>query len=199
MHDKTLQRTTNGKGEVTAATLAELKSLDAGSWKDARFAGEPVPSLEEELMARKGGKCRPVIEIKGKGISKAVVDAVKRAGMVQEASIIAFDATAVKEVRSLEPGIECAWLSSKEPEGTPEQQADAIAAEARECHAVVVNLNYNMLSRELVASLKARNLGVWCWTINDPAVARALMAWGVDAITTDRVDVMLDLRKSLSR
>lgn len=49
IHDGTLDRTTNGSGAVAEYTLAEIKALDAGSWKDARFAGEPVPTLDEAL------------------------------------------------------------------------------------------------------------------------------------------------------
>ena len=47
IHDKTVDRTTNGTGEVTEMTLAEIRKLDAGSWFDPRFAGEKVPTLEE--------------------------------------------------------------------------------------------------------------------------------------------------------
>lgn len=49
MHDTTLDRTTNGKGPVSEFTLAELKQLDAGSWKNARFQGEQIPTLDEAL------------------------------------------------------------------------------------------------------------------------------------------------------
>ena len=42
MHDKTVDRTTNGSGAVSDLTLNEIKKLDAGSWKDKKFAGEKV-------------------------------------------------------------------------------------------------------------------------------------------------------------
>ena len=53
IHDATVDRTTNGKGKVCEKTLAELKTLDAGSWKGAEFAGEKIPTFVEflELMA----------------------------------------------------------------------------------------------------------------------------------------------------
>ena len=49
MHDATVDRTTNGSGRVDSMTLEELRSLDAGSWKGAEFAGEKIPTLEEFL------------------------------------------------------------------------------------------------------------------------------------------------------
>ena len=52
IHDATLDRTTNGKGKVADFTLAELKKLDAGSWLDAAFAGERIPTLEEVFALR---------------------------------------------------------------------------------------------------------------------------------------------------
>jgi len=49
IHDSTVDRTTNGKGAVSSLTLAELKKLDAGGWKDKRFAGVRMPTLDEAL------------------------------------------------------------------------------------------------------------------------------------------------------
>ncbi|MBZ0251997.1 MAG: hypothetical protein K8I02_01540, partial [Candidatus Methylomirabilis sp.] len=47
IHDDDVRRTTDGRGLVKDLTLAELRRLDAGGWKDARFAGERIPTLEE--------------------------------------------------------------------------------------------------------------------------------------------------------
>ena len=49
MHDKTVDRTTDGAGAVERLTLAEIKSFDAGSWKDPDFAGTQVPTFAEAL------------------------------------------------------------------------------------------------------------------------------------------------------
>lgn len=49
IHDDTLDRTTTGTGEVAEMTLKEIRPLDAGSWFDAKFAGEQVPTVEEVL------------------------------------------------------------------------------------------------------------------------------------------------------
>src|SRR5579872_2708757 len=49
IHDNTVDRTTNGTGKVSDLTLDEIRRLDAGSWFDANFAGEKVPTVEEVL------------------------------------------------------------------------------------------------------------------------------------------------------
>lgn len=49
MHDHAVDRTTNGTGLIREKTLAEMKALDAGSWKGEQFAGEQVPTFREFL------------------------------------------------------------------------------------------------------------------------------------------------------
>jgi glycerophosphoryl diester phosphodiesterase len=64
IHDGKVDRVTNGKGAVSNLTLAELKSLDAGSWKDPKYAGEKLPTLIETLDYAKSAKIGVYIEIK---------------------------------------------------------------------------------------------------------------------------------------
>ena len=49
IHDRDVARTTNGQGFVDEMTLAEIRALDAGGWKDAAFQGEKIPTVEEFL------------------------------------------------------------------------------------------------------------------------------------------------------
>ncbi len=190
MHDKTVNRTTNGEGQVTELSLQQLRKLDAGLWKHEKYTGERIPTLTEALQLLKGTDCQPVIEIKMEGISRKVVDEVRSLDMIDGVAVIAFSSSVVSEIRTLEPRMTCAWLCSKNLEGSPSQQADWLQARARECKAELLDLNYNMLSPELVAELKRRELGVWTWTVNEPVVMKALKQWGVDSITTDRPDLL---------
>ena len=50
IHDETVDRTTNGNGEIRNLTLAEIKAMDAGSWFHNKYAGEKIPTLEEVLL-----------------------------------------------------------------------------------------------------------------------------------------------------
>ena len=60
IHDKTLDRTTNGSGEVTKMTLAEVRQLDAGSWFHSSYTGLKVPTLEEAFQLIRQRQRKPV-------------------------------------------------------------------------------------------------------------------------------------------
>ena len=64
IHDDTVDRVTNGKGKVATLTLAELRRLDAGSWKSPQFAGERLPTLDEALALARDHHAGVYIEIK---------------------------------------------------------------------------------------------------------------------------------------
>jgi len=199
MHDETVNRTTDGNGKVTELTLKQLKELDAGSWKDEKYRCERVPTLIEALTLLQGTKCQPVIEVKMEGISQQVVDDVRSLDMVDKVAVIAFSQTVVNEIRKLEPQMTCAWLCGSIPieakANTVAKQADWLHAQAKACNATILDLNYGMLSPGLVTDLKSRGLGVWCWTVNEPVVMKALQQWGLDSITTDRPDQLHEAMK----
>ena len=79
IHDKTVDRTTNGTGEVTEMTLAEIRKLDAGSWFDPRFTGEKVPTLEEVFKLTRERQRTPVtIALNMKVISPGIEENIVR-------------------------------------------------------------------------------------------------------------------------
>ncbi len=76
IHDDTVDRTTDGAGAVADLTLGELKDLDAGTWKDPKFAKESIPTLGEALELAKG-KIGVYIEIKDSDDDTALKRAIR--------------------------------------------------------------------------------------------------------------------------
>ena len=66
LHDKTLDRTTDGTGSIGDRTLGELRKLDAGAWFDPKFAGQRVPTLSEVLQLCRG-KIDVLLDLKESG------------------------------------------------------------------------------------------------------------------------------------
>ncbi|MFT5369362.1 MAG: glycerophosphoryl diester phosphodiesterase, partial [Candidatus Latescibacterota bacterium] len=104
MHDKTVDRTTNGNGRVSDLTLAQVKELDAGSHLDPKFAGERVPTFEAvvDLLA---GKAKMAVELKFEGLDPIglVLDILQACNLIDQVSISSFDLVKLPEVKRLCP------------------------------------------------------------------------------------------------
>lgn len=81
LHDKTLDRTTNGNGPAAELTLEQLQQLDAGSWFDPKYKGERIPSLIEAAKACRG-RIDLLLDLKEQGddYDRKVVDVIRRHG-----------------------------------------------------------------------------------------------------------------------
>lgn len=80
-HDANLDHATNGRGPIRQKTLAEIKQLDAGTWFDAKYAGERVPTLGE-VLAVCHAKVDVLLDLKedGEDYARRVVEEVKARG-----------------------------------------------------------------------------------------------------------------------
>jgi glycerophosphoryl diester phosphodiesterase len=132
-----------------------------------------------------------VIEIKAGCPPEPVGAAIREARMANDAIAISFHDAALAAVRTLEPRLACGLLVGGLRKGRVARRAQHLEERARQCGASVLDLHYPVLSAGLVAELHRRGLAVWCWTVNDAATMSQLAAWGVNAITTDHPDVMV--------
>lgn len=80
IHDTTVDRTTNGTGNVVDKTLAQLKALDAGVDFGGGFAGQVIPTLEEALQTIQPYRAYVMIEAKGTGFMPYISLAIQRSG-----------------------------------------------------------------------------------------------------------------------
>ena len=186
IHDDHLDRTTNGHGLVREKTLTELKQLDAGSWFDARFAGEQIPTLDE-LLAWASGTIRLAIEIKNgpyryAGIAEQVIRLVRRYDMVEQVILISFDHFVVREAKMIEPRVATGILYVG-------GLIDAVAA-ARAAAADAIHPNWAYITPALVETAHDAGLAVSAWNPNDLPTMQRLSAMGVDSIGTDFPDLL---------
>src|SRR5204863_4134011 len=76
LHDNRLERTTDGRGRVSAMSLAAVRRHDAGQWFHSSFSGERVPTLEEALMLLAELGLGANVELKAARGKEAVTGAV---------------------------------------------------------------------------------------------------------------------------
>ena len=100
MHDGTVNRTTNGHGEVASLTLKELKLLDAGSWMDSSFTGTRIPVLKEVFEIMPKNTWLNVHLKGGYALGKKVAALIMEMGIAHQA-VMAVQADARKGARSV--------------------------------------------------------------------------------------------------
>ncbi|HUU21181.1 MAG TPA: glycerophosphodiester phosphodiesterase family protein [Phycisphaerae bacterium] len=177
MHDATVDRTTSGAGAVAEMDLAEIRALDAGD-------GETVPTLGELLAAVKG-RCHLLCEVKATKAAVPAARAVLAEGMAPEVTFVSFDVDALAAVRQCDGGLATGILI-----GEPGIDGlDAALASPSE-H---VGIYHGVLSPEIVRRARRAGKQVGAWTMNTPETMRAMIELGVDVLTSDRPDILLDV------
>lgn len=187
IHDKTTGRVAPNQPELAVAksTLEQLRQLDVGRWKNEKYAGERIPTLEEVLAIVPKGK-RIFIEIKcGPEIVPALQKQLAASGLNdQQIVIIAFNAAVVQACRRAMPRYKCNWLTSYKRK--PAKQ-DVIASLRRStATGLGTQGNKKFIDRSLVKSVRDAGYEFHVWTINDLGSAKRFVGLGVDSITTDR-------------
>lgn len=184
-HDDQLERVTNGRGALAEHTLAELQSLDAGSWFSPRFAAETIPTLSEVFEALAGTALQVNVELKHGPRMSELVDAtlavVRDAGARAKVVYSSFDFRALRLLRERDPDAAIGVLFVYGGEEKALQEATRLSA----CNIHPPTLS---ASADLVAQAHAEGRQVWVWTANEASDIDRLVAAGVDAIMSDYPD-----------
>jgi len=190
LHDDTFRRTAGNDAGAGGLDLAEIRQLDAGSWKAPAFTGEMVPTLAEVLAAIPRGK-ELLIELKS---GAAIVPALTRElekGLLPLAQVvvIAFDFELLCAVRAAMPRVRVLHLAEGRDDGRQCSQSDLdnLIAAARAAGFEGLNLGDDWLwDAVLVQHVHQAGLRCYVWTVNEADRARYLTGLGVDGIATDR-------------
>ena len=193
MHDSTVDRTTDGQGEVSGMTLAQVKELDAGARQadapsgfEGRFAGERVPTLAEALELTRG-RALMVLEVKQLGIEEQVLRVVRDLDAVNDCAVHSFLPQVVARYRALEPSLPAALLTN----AMDVTDWASLFAFALSLNAQGVSVFYPRADADVVRQAHLRKLSFYTWTVNEVEDMRRLREYGVDAITTDYPDRLL--------
>jgi len=197
LHDDMLDRTTNAHGPVSAKTLEELRQLDAGSWftgdgspgaPQKGFEGQRIPTLDEILAFGREYDIGLYLEMKTPAVSgaeHALVAALRASGEIMRTVVLSFDLSQLAKVRRFEPLIVTGYLCDKP---APDAVRKAVEMGARQ-----ILPRADGVTAELVKEAHARDLKVVTWTVNEPGLAKALVAAGVDGIITNYPREMIAL------
>ncbi len=189
IHDKDTERVSGRRLVVSESSLEELRALEVGAWKEERFRGEPIPTLEEVLALIPEGR-RLFIEI------KCGPEIVPELGRVLAASrkapaqtpVIAFDLEVARAVKAAMPALEVSFLAEWRPGGGIQPPT------VEELISLALGAGLDGLDLQapgpydaaMVAKIREAGLRLYVWTVDDPLLAAELKDLGIDGITTNR-------------
>jgi len=204
IHDETVDRTTDGSGEVEEMTLAEIKALDAAyRWTRDEGATTPyrgqdisIPTLEEIFQVFPGQ--RMVIEIKKTERSMAApfCALIRQYNMQERVLVASFHDERMAEFRAECPEVATSAARQETTVFVLLTKAWLGGLVSPEFHSLQVpraSSGITVMTPGFVRAAHARNLKVETWTINDPEEMKLYLEWGVDGIITDRPDLLLEI------
>lgn len=182
MHDKKVDRTTNGSGRLSELTLAEVKSLDAGAWFSPKYAGTPVPTLEEFLAMFAPSGARVLLELKGEWDAEAgaaLIETLRQHHLERRVAIASFNPRALLSTSGASELAFRLLILRRLP-------ADiGRAVKGADARGILVNGSAIAKRPEVVEELRQLGLRVVVYTLNDDAEWEDMIAVGVDGIVTD--------------
>ena len=207
-HDRELQRTSNGEGQVNDYDLEALQQLDTGSWfnaaypdkADEGFVGLTMLTLEE-VFERFGHDARYYLETKAPdqnpGLEAALVDMLERFEMIADGRVIVQSFSresllALSDLHADLPLVQLLWLPADDTPLDLEALGDITD------YALGVGVNFRaddqtVLTKDFIESAQTQGLKVHVYTVNEQEDMQTLIDWGADGLFTDYPERLLEL------
>lgn len=184
-HDDTVDRTTNSTGTLSHLTFNQLRQLDAGSWFNPAFSGEPIPLLADYLLLaiELGLHLNLEIKVFDTDIPSYVEDIDRLVNMHWLPShglnmlISSSSGNILLEYRKKNPMADLAYVC--------DQWDGEARAIVKDCQCVSVHLDYRYVTQEIINEISALGYFVLCYTVNDSSIAMKLFDQGVLGVFSD--------------
>jgi glycerophosphoryl diester phosphodiesterase len=201
-HDTDVGRTTDGTGPLSGYTLEAIKKLDAGAWFNRAFpekarpeyVGLRVPALEEILKLLKESPLEFFIEIKNPELyppdfEARVIECVDKNQLEDRTLFMSFSGVSIGKIKTLRASSRTALLVCRM---TP----DPVSA-ARAAGADVLGILHDLATPALIESARKYDIGFSVWTVDEPEDMRRMLALGVDCVTSNYPDRLVQMRKNM--
>lgn len=184
LHDASVDRTSNGTGNIANMTLADARALDFGSWKSTVYAGEQIPTFEEFIVLCKHLSIHPYIELKvgTKEQIQSLVNVVNRYGMKGKVTWISFDTNCLEYIKAVDTKARLGYV-------TYYVDADIINTAKQllsEHNEVFIDCSYNGANSAMVQLCAESDLPFETWTLNSEEAILGLDAY-ISGVTSDNI------------
>jgi glycerophosphoryl diester phosphodiesterase len=185
LHDKTLDRTTNGTGAIAERNSEYIDNLDAGSWFSPDFAGQHVPKLKPYLERFKG-KIKVYFDVKGADLSK-LVKLVHKTGFEKDCFFWFSNDDKARELRAIDPDIPLKMNAVDIPG----------LKRVLDYNPQIIEYRLDHLTPSFVAFCRDHKLKLMAHALHKGAESdyQRIIDSAADMVNLDKADVMIELLK----
>jgi len=190
MHDPTVDRTTTGTGPVESLSLADLRTLDAGSWFSDAYAGVKVPTLYEVLELGRTRGATFLVELKTRPTPQQMDTFLNRfrwLGVLDRVRVMSFDEQTVLDVRAAQPGLLTAIIDNP-----TFRQPDSVLR-----YGSTYVVHQWSVTEERASQWRAAGIEVRPWTVDTVRAWRRMATDQVAATITNRPKRYLSWARSV--
>lgn len=187
LHDNTIDRTSNGSGNINNLTYAQVRAYDFGSWKSASYTGTKIPSLAEFLQLCKSIMLHPYIELKPNGSYtkeqvQQIVDMVRAYGLRGKVTYISFSSTFLGYVKDYDSEARLGFLKSSYA------SSDITTCKSLKTtkNSVFYDVAHGAITQSVCDSFMAEDIPIEAWTVNSADTMLGLNKY-VSGITSDNL------------
>ncbi|WP_345802067.1 glycerophosphodiester phosphodiesterase family protein [Microbacterium sp. AZCO] len=196
MHDRTVDRTTDGHGALATLTLAQVKQLDAGSWFAPSYAGTRVPTLEEFLAVLSGSGRRALVELKGVWDAEAgaaLIATLRAHDLERRVAIVSFNPRSLLATSGASDLVYRLLIVRRLPADIEQ------AVKGADARGILVDWRAIAKRPEIVEELHDAGLRVLVYTLNSDVQWQETTAAGVDGIVTDEPARLMEWQGTIAR
>ena len=185
LHDATINRTSNGTGDITTLKYQEVLQYDFGSWFSEEYTGVKIPTFKEWMICCKNLGLHPYIELKSAGgYTQAqitqVVNEVEECGMKGKVTYISFSNTFLGYVKNADASARLGLLANP-LNSSKINQAKALKTTTNE---VFLDAKLSTVTDTLISTLLTNNQPLEVWTVNTDAEILKMPSY-VSGVTSD--------------
>ena len=185
LHDATIDRTSDGSGDITSISYQKVLQYDFGGWMSEEYAGTRIPTFKEWMVCCKNLGLHPYIELKSAGgytqsqINQVVAE-VEECGMKGKVTYISFSNTYLGYVKNADSYARLGLLAN--PLNTSKiNQAKALRSGNNE---VFLDAKLSTVTSSLISTLINEDLPLEVWTVNTEDEIKNMPTY-ISGVTSD--------------
>lgn len=167
IHDASVNRTSNGEGDVDKLTFEQLRTLDFGTWKSELYAGTQIPSLEEFFSFCKENDMKMYLELKSRidhGKAEEIVRLLSKYGLSQSCTFISFSSAYLKEIAKVDGNFRFGVLDSSGLESLKNKVSDLNSVV--DLSNIFADISYTQVDESLISYCKKTEIPLEVWTVD---------------------------------